>query len=88
MNRGKKIADPNPNQGEVFPSQGILDVGGVVKRDIFRGTVSIRRIENAKAKRDFVFVTESDGSDALILFLAGSSESWMIDSGASFHATF
>jgi len=29
----------------------------------------------------------SDESDALILSLAGSNESWVIDSGASFHAT-
>ena len=30
----------------------------------------------------------SDGSNALILSLAESSELWVIDSGASFHATF
>ena len=34
-----------------------------------------------------MYVTESDGSDASILSLAGSSESWVITSGVSFHAT-
>ena len=34
-----------------------------------------------------MYVTVSDGFDVLILFLAGFSESWVIDSGASFHAT-
>jgi len=34
-----------------------------------------------------MYVTESDRSDALILFLTNLSESWVIDSSASFHAT-
>ena len=60
-----------------------------MKRGIFRGTASKRRIEKEKNKeKDFEHVTENDGSNALILSLAGSSESWVIDSGASFHATF
>jgi len=45
------MTDPNPNQGEIFPSQGVSDVGGVVKRGIFRGTTSRRLMEMAKTKR-------------------------------------
>ena len=44
--------------------------------------------EGKGKENDSVYITKSDGSDALILCLAESSESWVIDSGASFHATF
>jgi len=44
--------------------------------------------EGKNKKKDSTYVTGSDGSDALIIFLAGSRESWVIDSGASFHTTF
>ena len=45
--------------------------------------------EDGKSKeKDSVYVTGSDESDALILSLAGSSELWVINLGASFHATF
>jgi len=45
-----------------------------------------RRRRQKQRERLCVF-TESDGSDILILFLADSSESWVIDLGASFHTT-
>jgi len=38
-------------------------------------------------EKDSTYITESDGSDALILSLVKSSKSWVIDSDASFHAT-
>ena len=38
-------------------------------------------------EKDSAYVTGSDEYDVLILSLAGSNESWVIDSGASFHAT-
>ena len=42
----------------------------------------------AKAKKkDSAYITESDRSDTLILSLAGSNESWVIDSGTAFHTT-
>ena len=37
--------------------------------------------------KDFTYIMESDRSDALILFLAESSESRVIDSGTSFPVT-
>ena len=40
-----------------------------------------------KRKKDFAYITESDGFDALIMSLAESSESWVIEFGASFHVT-
>ena len=44
--------------------------------------------EGKAKERDFTYLTKSDGSDVLILSLAESSESLVIDSNASFHATF
>jgi len=45
-------------------------------------------MKKAKNKeKDSAYVIDSDRSDALILSLAGFSESWVIHSGASFHAT-
>jgi len=45
-------------------------------------------MEKAKARSNILcYIMESDGSGALILSLAESSESSVIDSGASFHAT-
>jgi len=44
--------------------------------------------EGKSKKKDFMYITESDGSNALILSLAEFNESWVIDSSASFHATF
>ena len=47
-----------------------------------------KKDENSKVKeKDLAYVTGSNESDALILFLAGSSESWVIGAGASFYAT-
>ena len=40
--------------------------------------------EGKGKEKDFAYITESDRSNALILSLAESSESWVIDSGASF----
>jgi len=44
--------------------------------------------EDKSKEKDSTYVTKSDGSYALILSLTGSSESWVIDSGVSFHVTF
>ena len=41
-----------------------------------------------KSKKDSTYIMESDRSDALILSLAESSESWVIDFDTSFYATF
>ena len=57
----------------------------MVRRDIFKGAVSRRRIEMTKAKRR---CSVSRAVMNLILSLAGSSKSWVIDSNAPFHATF
>jgi len=38
--------------------------------------------------KNSVYITESDGFDVLILSLAKSNESWVIDSGASFTPLF
>ena len=38
-------------------------------------------------EKDSAYITEIDGSDALILSSIESSKSWVIDFGASFHAT-
>ena len=46
----KKMRGQNPNREEVYPSQGVLDVGGVVRWGIFKRTAS-RRIEKTKARR-------------------------------------
>ena len=43
--------------------------------------------EGKSKEKDSAYVTVSDRSDALILSLAGSSESCVIDSDASFHTT-
>ena len=43
--------------------------------------------EGKDKEKDSVYITESDGFDALILSLAESSKSWVIDFNASFHAT-
>jgi len=43
--------------------------------------------EGKGKKKDSAYITESDVSDVLILSLAESSESWVIDSDASFNAT-
>ena len=44
--------------------------------------------EGKSKEKDSVYFKGSDGSDVLILSLASSSESWVINSGASFHTTF
>ena len=51
MNKEEKMANPSLNQGEVIPSQRVPDVGDVVKRGIFKGIASKRRMEKAKAKK-------------------------------------
>ena len=38
-------------------------------------------------EKNFAYITESDGSDFLIISLAEPIESWVIDSNISFHAT-
>ena len=40
MEKRKRIKKSSPNQGEVLPSQGVPDVGGVVKKGTFIETVS------------------------------------------------
>ena len=69
MNREKKrMTNPSLNHREVIPSQKVSNVGGVVKRDIFKGSASQIMIEKAKAKKkDYTYVTGSEGSDTLIL---------------------
>jgi len=49
------------------------------KRHIQRDFKQKNNGEAKSKERDFVYVTESNRSDALILSLAGSSESWVID---------
>ena len=44
--------------------------------------------EEGKSKKDSTYIMESDRFDALILSLAESSESWVIDFDTSFYATF
>ena len=44
--------------------------------------------EGKGKEKDSAYITESDGFDVLILSLAESSESWVIASNVSFHATF
>jgi len=43
--------------------------------------------EGKGKEKDSAYITECNGSYALILSLAESSESWVIDFGTSFHAT-
>jgi len=43
--------------------------------------------EGKSKEKNSAYITKSNGSDALILSLAESSESWVIDFGASFHTT-
>ena len=43
--------------------------------------------EGKGKEKDSTYITESDRSDALILSLAESSESWVIDFGVSFYDT-
>ena len=52
---------------------------------------SCKQMKDGEGKgkdKDFAYITESDGSDALIISLVESSELWVIYSDASFHATF
>jgi len=51
IEKRKRIISPNPNQGEEILSRGVSGVGNVVRRHIFRGTPSRRRMEKAKQKR-------------------------------------
>ena len=45
------MINPSLNRGEIIPNHGVSDVSGVVKRGIFRGTATRKRMEKAKAKR-------------------------------------
>jgi len=51
MNREKRMKNSSLNQGQVISSQGVPDIGGVVKRGIFKGIGSKRRMEKAKTKK-------------------------------------
>ena len=86
IKKRKRIASPNSNQGEEISSRRVSGVGGVVRRGIFREIASRKRTEKAKAKRKIPRMSRRV-MDVLILSLAGSSESWVIDSGASFRTT-
>jgi len=65
------MTSSHSNQREKIPCRGVPGVGSAAKRGMFRGTAS--------KKKDSAYVTESDGSDAVILSLAGPTESWVID---------
>jgi len=73
---------------EANPNQGASGVGSVIKKGHLQRDCKQKKDGDDKGKeKDSAYVTGSDESDALILFLTGSSESWVIDAGASFHAT-
>jgi len=88
--RGKKKNGKSKSKSGRGNSQSrVSGVGCVVRKGIFRGIASKKKMEKEKKNKakDSTYITESDGSDALILSLAGFRESWVIDSGAYFHAT-
>ena len=66
----KRMANLDLNQGEVFPNREVPGVGDAVRRGIFRGTTSRRKMEKAKSKKKISYMSQSDRFDAFILFLA------------------
>jgi len=88
MNRDtKKNNKSRSNQIEVFLNQGVSCWRCSEKGHIQRDCKQKKYGEGKSKENDSVFITESNGSDALILILAGSNESWVIDSGVSFHTS-
>jgi len=79
MNKEEKMANPSLNQGEVIPSQRVPDVGDVVKKGHFQRDCKQKKDGEGKGKeKDSAYVTDSNISVALVLSLAGSSESWVM----------
>ena len=65
----------NSNWEEVHSSQGVQDIGCVVKWGIFKKDCKQKKDGEDKGKEnDSAYITESDRSDALILSLAESSD--------------
>ena len=89
MNKDKKKNNKYKSKSGrcIFKSSGAGCWRCVEKGHIQRACKQKKDGEGKSKEKNSVYVTESDISDALILFLAGSSESWVIDSRASFHAT-
>jgi len=75
----KRMANLDPNQRKVFSSLGVLGVGDAVRMR-WEGIGSRRRMEKKKVKKkDYMYVTESDGSDALISpWLVPVNNEWLI----------
>jgi len=83
MNREKKRMASLNLQGEEIPSRGVPGS----RWGYLEGCKQKKDGEGKSKEKDSTYVTDSDGFDALILSLAVSSESWVIDSSVSFHAT-
>ena len=75
IERRKRMGDRNPYRGEVHLSQG-RGAGCLQCGEMWHIQKDCKQDREGKGKeKDFSYITESDGSDALILSLVESSES-------------